>query len=177
MLKTKNPGYKAIVVISLILLIAGLVITGFVAVKCGNLADQVVCLLAFATLIYAAYYILSGYGKDAARYYKIFTFVLAAVLLVALAAVGKNTDRYLVSLLLTLQLVLVLVLGLSKDLGKKNSMYLCYAYLLICVIEFAMSFSGALIDIGFSAVELIFAIVMTVMTVAKYIDKAARGTK
>ena len=177
MLKTKNAGYKAIVIITLILLVAALVVTGFIAVKCGDLATQVACLLEFAALIYAAYYILSGYSKDAAKYYKTYSYVLAVALLLALAAISKNANDYLVSLLVTLQFAIVLVLGLSKDLGKKNSMYLCYAYLLVCVIGFALSFAGGLMTIGYSVVQLIFAIVITVMTVAKYIDKAARGTK
>ena len=177
MLKTKNSGYKAIVIITLILLIAALVITALVAVKEDHLPSQIACLLEFAALIYAAYYILSGYSKNAAKYYKTYGFMIAGAFVFALAAITQATNDYFATLVVAIQLTIVLILTMIKDLGKKKSMGLCYAYLLVAVIGLALSFAGGLIAIGYAVVELIFAIVMTVMTVAKYIDKTARGTK
>jgi len=179
MLKTNNTGRKILVIVALILLVGGLVITALAAVNVGKLAAQVECLCFFAALIYAAYYILSGYSKNAAKYFKTYCGVFAVAMLAALAANGTESVGYFSTLFSAIAFALVLILMLSKDLGKELSMYACCGLIacLAVVMIFSASAGADTAALGLCLVQLILGLTLTLMTVAKYIDKAARGTK
>ena len=179
MLKTKNSTYKAILILSLICIVAGLVLSALsITGNDSNLPQQIACLFNIAALIYAAYYILAGYSKDAAKYYKTYAAIFALAQIASLGAIGANSSSYLATVLGALTLATILVLLFSKDLGKKKSLSLCIALLVLV----ALSFCSSLAAVGWSSafmfpiiVSFVLACILTVMTVAKYVDKAARG--
>ena len=179
MLKTKNSTYKVILILSLICIAAGLVLSALsITGNDSNLPQQIACLFNIAALIYAAYYILAGYSKDAAKYYKTYAAIFALAQVAALSAIGATANSYIGTLLSALTLAAILVLLFSKDLGKQKSMSLCVALLVLVVL----SFISALVNEGWISVVMfpiivrfVLACILTIMTVAKYIDKAARG--
>ena len=182
MLKTKNATYKAILIFNLLCIVAALVLCALSIVDAtSNLAQQIACLFQIAALIYAAYYVFAGFTKDAAKYYKTFAAIFALAQIASLSSLSANANSYFGSLLSALTLGLILVLFLSKNLGKKTSLILCG----ILVVVVVLSLIAALVEGGFTTGAVIFPIIarfvlaalLGIMTFAKYIDKAARGSK
>ncbi len=139
----------------------------------------------------AVIYGLKGFGKDAAKFYKLFMVFAFLTYQLAVCAVGINLNGVFAGVLVgfnCLTASIVLALMLSRDLGKKLSMAFCW---IICAITFAEAIAMFIVYPGvlhggtlegtiaffrscsnFFIAEMIFS-----MTMAKYQDKTARGTK
>lgn len=140
----------------------------------------------------AAIYALKGYRKDSAKYYKLFMillFVFFQLKNCEVGIIGENpAETGSMIGWVSLCAALALVLALSSDLGKKKSMMLCWIMLTVTVAMLVMgmilrpgvvlggSFMGTAIAIH-TASTCFLAQAALVMTVAKYQDKTARGTK
>jgi len=176
MLKTKNTAYNAFVVILIILSIVALILNAAAMVNGEeNLPVQICCLFNIAALIYAAYYIFSGFSKDAAKYFKAFGVIFALALVAALAA----ADGYLMTLLAALSLSAVIILTFGKDMGKKASFIACGILLVLTVLFYIASLSSnaAFAVRSMTVTGIVLSLLLGVMIYAKYADKAQRGSK
>jgi len=178
MLKT-GKGSVVVSVLALICIAAALVFS-FVSVVSTQFGavQQAAVLLRIAALIYAALYILTGHSKTNAASYKIFGYVFALAQIAGLAAASSRGAAYTSLLLSALILALILILTVSKDLGKSNSLTLCGVLFLLTVLHSVMMIgSFGVSALGGQLVKLLLALLYDLMTVAKYQDKAARGSK
>ena len=182
--KTVNPLLAVITAVILAAAMAAslyFIITGIAAIK-------VTCAVLFLAMLCGLFYLVKGFRKDAAKFYRFYMSVSAfAVLVVLIAAcvvgvTGVTNGGIGFILMVTVGIVLYgsfLLLGYAKDLGKKKNY-------IICAISCAISLiSAAIIAIiendAWDKASVIFAtfvlsLLAFVMTVAKYQDKAQRGS-
>ena len=141
------------------------------------------------------FYFINGYKKDAASFYKYYTLLFAFRIFISIASIDAMFNATLGStsqlqiIVALLPYTPVLILALVKDLGKKKSYALSgitFAwYLALLIISIILSAANK-VDVS-SAIEamgviksvtmVVFSALLVVMTIAKYQDKDARGTK
>lgn len=179
MLRTDKPIYKVILTLNLLFIATGVIInvTNF---DTSNTIRMLYRIVDIVSLLFALFYILYGYVKNAAGYYKIFgyLFVLSKVI-TTISAFNPPTPviTYVTS---AVALISTLVLAFVKDLGKKLSFVLCGALVLIELINCGLVYSyyGTFAwVIKTRAIDLDIACLYGILTYAKYLDKAERGTK
>ena len=137
-----------------------------------SLITQILCLF---SLIFAASYIAGGYSKDNARFYKNFGIVLLAshAMIVPLCCLRDTTPIFIISLIL---LAVLFILVLSENLGKTVSLTLC-AVLVLCEVISLFVTNDGIIPIFGMITKLVTYFMYGVFTYAKYVDKAARGSR
>ena len=141
------------------------------------------------------FYFINGYKKDAASFYKYYTLLFAFRIFLSIISVDALFDVNgiggfpLKILMALLPYTPVLILALVKDLGKKKSFTLSgivFAWYFLCLVAtIVISASGSLnilamlntMNIIKNATMVVFSALLVVMTIAKYQDKDARGTK
>lgn len=141
------------------------------------------------------FYFINGYKKDAASFYKYYTLLFAFRIFLSVISVDALFDVNgiggfpLKILMALLPYTPVLILALVKDLGKKKSFTLSgivFAWYFLCLVAtIVISASGSLnilamlntMNIIKNATMVVFSALLVVMTIAKYQDKDARGTK
>ena len=188
MLKTKNPVFRIVLIIILLCLIGCIIFGVQTAVSPQtDIYMQISSLCALPAMIFAAYYMLAGYSKGSAGYFKFFLFLFAIYLLSVLVAdIAQGRVSGIVLTALSLAVVLVMLIG--KNPGKKVSLTLCVVVILVCALEvllmccqqptlFSDSDPAGKLLLGRSATGGLLACLMGVITFAKYVDKEARGTK
>ena len=180
MLRTDKPIYKVILVFNL-LLIAAAVVLSIIGI-CGEVATAIRIIstvIRLLALLFAGFYILSGYSKDAAKYYKLFGIVYLLSTVLGLISCISNTPTVLSVICYVLTIIGILALAFAKDLGKTKSFIICAV---LVVLQIALTVSvylqadPAIVKINmFISIDL--ACLFGIMTYAKYLDKAERGTK
>ncbi|MBQ0015334.1 MAG: hypothetical protein KBS82_08475 [Oscillospiraceae bacterium] len=141
------------------------------------------------------FYFINGYKKDAASFYKYYTLLFAFRIFLSVISVDALFDVNgiggfpLKILMALLPYTPVLILALVKDLGKKKSFTLSgivFAWYFLCLVAtIVISASGSLnvlamlntMNLIKSGTMVVFSALLVVMTIAKYQDKDARGTK
>ena len=141
------------------------------------------------------FYFINGYKKDAASFYKYYTLLFAFRIFLSIISVDALFDVNgiggfpLKILMALLPYTPVLILALVKDLGKKKSFTLSgivFAWYFLCLVAtIVISASGSLnvlamlntMNLIKSGTMVVFSALLVVMTIAKYQDKDARGTK
>lgn len=141
------------------------------------------------------FYFINGYKKDAASFYKYYTLLFAFRIFLSIISVDALFDVNgiggfpLKILIALLPYTPVLILALVKDLGKKKSFTLSgivFAWYFLCLVAtIVISASGSLnvlamlntMNLIKSGTMVVFSALLVVMTIAKYQDKDARGTK
>ncbi len=184
MLRTENKLYKAILIICLVAIVAGVVlgIWGFTNAEASLLlkfSGVFTCL----ALLFAWYYIQLGYRKNAASYLKIYEALVAVGRLRAVGSVlgAKGSTAGVIVTAVTAALTLFLML--CKDLGKAISFALVFVIIICTVVELicgiAADVSSALAPAVISRCvsSVIMAILLFVMIFAKYLDKKERGAE
>lgn len=144
-----------------------------------------------AGVVLALVYGIKGFGKNAARYYKLFMIVIFMTFQLSASTVAVNAKGVFAGLLTAINCLaaaLSLSLMTSKDLGKQISMAFCWGIIGIALISaIAVMVSNPGIVLGGTGIgtiatfracsNLFIAQIVTAMTMAKYQDKAARKTK
>lgn len=180
MLRTDKPIYKVILVLNLLFIVVGIV----TCVPSFKDTQDVFSLIGLAMtvldLIFAGFYIINGYRKDAAKYYKIYGLLLAVkytIIVVHSIILGSLPFE----IFNALTLVIVLVLTLSSNLGKNKSFILCGLLVIlrvICfVIRIALIQATNINSILSHMANIDLVCLYGIMTYAKYLDKTERGTK
>lgn len=147
-------------------------------------------------LVFSVLYYCFGYKKDAAKYYRMFMLFYAFTYIAETFASIIDYDAIgvsdKVSLTLVVSMILygnTIVLAVGKDIGKAIS----YAICAVNVIFYALPVLAVLLPdmeiISFESPEIKYASIILyctwlvlalnafIMTMAKYTDKARRGTK
>lgn len=178
MLKTNKLLYRIILIFNLIVIAAAAVVCLRVVVSpASNLFFRCSAICALLAIFSAGYYILQGYTKNAAGYYRLFVGLFALALLVDCVFSVVFTEDFEAMLLPGLAFVVVLLSFIGVDLGRTLSLILCGALVLISVglLLTVLGQGSAAVELG--AVRIALACLFGVMTYAKYLDKRARGTK
>jgi len=188
-----NKKITPLELLHILLLVAGFLLMMVAVVKTGE--DQTVYGTSFLTpinngllviaLLAAMIYLGLGYSKNAAAFYKcfMFCFMVSEGLLIVAASMISAIPGW-ISLLLVIGLTFCVMLTTCKDLGKRNTVIavtgltLCKAILLIYNLPGLEAMGAARIGILANLVaRLLLAVTAGVMVLAKYRDKAARGSK
>ena len=187
MLETKKPAMKALFVFSLILLAAALVLSVirfFEPVESVAVLIYIRLALGILAILSGFVYVLGGYKKNDAVYYKLFMLLvcLEAVftLIVDLMVTQVKGDTSPVSgILRTIICVNLVILAFAKDLGKQTSIGLAGAVLgvsLFNIIRLIVLY-GRFGIIADAAAGLALALLVLLLVIGKYMDKTERGTK
>lgn len=176
-----RENFKKVGIFNLALLVFVLVYDSIRLATGHSLMAKAVILVHFISYFAGLLYAFSGYKKDAAKYYKVFMFFVAVS--EVLSFVGKLTrsePALITTILSGICVAIALSLTFIKDLGSKMSVSLCSICLAIhsfnliyTIINASTKFqaiSGPLSDFMLLVIALVFVL-------AKYEDKAARGSK
>ena len=187
MLETKKPAMKALFVISLIFLAAALVLS--VIRLCEPVENAVVLTyisysLGILAILAGFVYVLGGYKKNDALFYKLFMSLvcLTSVFTLVKDLMGTQANDYtspVSGILRTVICVNLVVLAFAKDLGKQTSIGLAAAVFGVSIINTVrlIVIYGRFSIIASAAVALSLALLVLLLVVGKYMDKTARGTK
>ena len=128
-------------------------------------------------------YASKGYSKEAHNYYKAMMCFYALSALIMIITAIRTSGFGLGELVAIIKIVLLLILGFGKDLGKKNTWIIFYIVLAIELlfsptIQLINQLSGEalLARIPSAIARLVIAGILGLCIEAKYRDKDARGT-
>lgn len=166
----------------------GLVVFSIVNIANDPLGDIISYLQggsALLALISGFIYIISGYKKNAAAYYKGYVWILLIAEGIAMCVSISNGTNYIVKFVKMATVVLFTILATGKDLGKKKSYSLAgtlfvieVALLVRSLIKFLPGIDATLLPYIFEPIEHVVLTITTIfMVCGKYIDKESRGAK
>ena len=186
MLRTDKPIYKVILVLNLLLIVVGATVS-LMDINGTNTLGLVYTVLDVLALLFALFYILYGYTKNAAGYYKTFGYLyLASRLICAFKTfsgpinITANNSKLFNSVSICIIIALLLVLVFAKNLGKKKSLILCGVIVAFEAILFIIIYNeiGAFnLGAKLKLADLDLACLYGILTYAKYLDKTERGAK
>ena len=179
----------AVMAFNLALLLAALVHEITLIAKTGIGEGLIVSILNSCACLFALLYVFYGCNKDAARFYHCFvcSFAVSAMSQIVILAGTVNNMPWQIATVATAFGVLC-VLATSNDLGRTKSLCLglvtfieCACALIINLIRMDKVVTlSALVSESTHAhlvTIVVLSIVLNLMIVAKYIDKASRGSK
>ncbi len=139
---------------------------------------------AILALISGFIYLVKGYKKNAAAYFKGYVWIILIADMFAVIVGITEAASYFCKIVWAAALILLAVLAAGKDLGKTKSfavaglILLCKVVLLIPIIMDRSILGAAFVPV---ILDMIAQIVRTIttgfMVCGKYLDKAERGTK
>lgn len=189
MLKTKKTLYRIILVFNLICIAAALCACVLTLVSAAaNIWSRISSICALVALVFAAFYILKGYGKDAARYFKLFALLFALSEFASLLVIGTTIKEGTPVLISGVLFAIVLFMAIGLDVGKGRSLVLCAVVVAMAVAQLVLSIQhepgvllggttyGTLAMLR-NAVKVLLSCLFGIMVYAKYVDKKMRGTK
>lgn len=130
-------------------------------------------------LLFVFEYIILGFKKDFASYYKLAMYVNAANALIVTAVASNESTKYIAIISCAICFGCILTLAVAKNLGKKMSLILCTVVILLRISGIiSYYFSANTVDISLIIMisQLVLALVILVATIAKYEDKTIRHT-
>ena len=186
----ENKKYLPLKVIHIALMVVALFISVIAMVttlqkvitSSASLYYFLISITKMLALLSGIYYIVNGYKKQDAQYYKLFVFFLLAFEVVYTAnqmLVGTTT---LLAYCELIPLVLMTILAVGKNLGKKNTMiyaglvFLCKV--VICVTNLRQYIGLGTLNLSTTSdllSSIILALTIIFMAIGKYVDKAERG--
>ena len=191
--KTFNTLSKIQKVLLVVMAIAAIVVCVSLVLTAKDLPDYnakirvysfALTYLVFAIAMICGFiYANKGYSKEAHNYYKAMMCFYALAALIMIITAIRTSSFGLGELVAIIKIVLLLILGFGKDLGKKNTWIIFYIVLVLELIfsplmmVFNMSPSAALpVPIPTTLARLVIAGILGLCIEAKYRDKDARGT-
>ena len=180
MLKTKKPLYKVVVVFNLLCIVFCLVAAALsMFVENAGKAFTLDAVFIILAMMAAAYYMLGGYSKNAAKYYKVFAAFAALSGLVTLITTCLNGNGALFVICDAIVFAIILYMTFSLNQGKKRSLSFCGIAVVLRVvglIAFLVVGNASGVVVMRYVSYIILACLLGIMTFAKYVDKDARGT-
>ena len=181
MLRTDKPIYKVILVFNLLLITIAVVLSVITLSSDGATVTRILSAITkLAALLFAGFYIILGYRKNAAKYYKIYGFLYMLSAFLSIITCIINPPLAVVNIICyTLIIIGALALVFVKDLGKTKALTISGIIVLlqiVCAIFAYIEGDPTIVKINiFMLLDL--ACLFGIMTYAKYLDKAERGTK
>ncbi len=180
MLQTKKPLYKAVVVFNLLCIVFCLVAAALsMFVENPGKAFTLDAVFIILAMLAAAYYMLGGYSKNAAKYYKVFAAFAALSGLVTLISSCVSGIGALFVIIDAIVFAIILYMTFSLNQGKKRSYVFCgiaVALRVIGLVAFLIVGNATGVVVTRYVSYIILACLLGIMTFAKYVDKDARGT-
>lgn len=188
----ENKKYLPIKIAHLALLAASLVMSIIALVK--NSADDsiygasifpVLCTLVnIAALVVGFIYLVKGYKKNANWYYKAFMRLNVLFGVLHITYLSKFVMPYYETFVYVVSTIMLVVLAVGKDLGKKES-YLFFVIMLACRIVSLVTGLTSLQYFGSAAFPILNQVIAGILNVGtigfmisgKYIDKSERGAE
>lgn len=188
----KNKKYLTLKVIHLIFMILGLCyyLYSLYGIKDGHYQAKDVVFIVILTittvcaLISGFIYLIHGYKKNSAAYFKGYVWViLINELFTAVWNIGLSSS-YFLKMVCSIELIFLTILTVGKDLGKTRSFTVVGLFFIGKLIMLINSFSyiqafgstGISIVLGYAG-QIVLAITTGLMVCGKYIDKESRGAK
>ncbi len=187
----KKRASSPIAIVIYILVFVQIVASVYLTANNAAVPDILAAFITVIGKIFALVYFARGFGKDDSKYYRGY-FLIGAVtyiiddffLIFAESGPVSNAASMIYLLIEMICYGNMLVIGLSKDIGKKWSLALVLINLAIYVAELVyycatcdlQTMDGLRWVIGY-VLWVAGAVVSVLMVVAKYRDKAQRGTK
>ena len=139
----------------------------------------ILAILNIAALGCGIIYLLQGYSKKAASYYKAFMVLTAALSVLNIYSVYVFRGFCLGVILIAVKVILLLALAFWKDLGKRNTWILFAIIIGIDLYIFVSSNhqNYLLYRLAFVLSKLLMDGTIGLAIRGKYVDKDARGTK
>lgn len=172
---------KEVGIISFLLLFVVIIVNLIYAQR--DIFDLCTTFLCLVSLGFGLFYIVGGYKKDAAKYYKSFmiSFAIYAVVNCALDFINTlNGDGVFVSTIFgVLTAIIALMLSFKKDLFKANSYTLAIAMFALGLINLVRALIVSNNHAFIVNVLNLFAMTCfaSLFVIAKYADKESRGAK
>lgn len=169
-----------------IVALSGVASVAMLAAVCANVfvitklqpgvLDTVLSALLILTSVSGIYYILAGgKKKEGAAYYHWFMVLFAFVGLITLVSLSGSAVSVLC---FAVAYGCLCVVAAAKDLGKTKSLILILAVVAAALVQGFLSVNAQGQDVLIrSWTVVVLALVSLLMTVAKYVDKASRGSK
>ena len=179
MLKTDKPIYKVLLVLNLLLIVLGVVTSVRLFFSSSEWLLIAYRAINIVALVFALFYILYGYTKNAAGYYKTYGYLLFLSILITSITAFQRTTKNLTIISCAALIIVSAILAFGKDLGKKNSFILCGVLVLGELVNSYAVYNlyGLQKTFETCAINLVIVCLYGIMTYAKYLDKAERGTK
>ena len=181
MLRTDKPIYKAILILNLLLIIAGVILSvKGITSKDASVIRIIMSVVAIVCIVFAAFFIFGGYTKNSAKYYDIYGTLLVIKHLAGILSGRTNSSTTFEIIVLALSLVITLVILLNENLGKEKSLVLCGLLVALSIVLLVYSLNEDNIQtfsIMNSIVNIDLVCLYGIMTYAKYLDKTERGTR
>ena len=141
----------------------------------SNLSNVFLMALILAMLVVGTLYLIKGYTKRAALYYKLFLFLNVAVsvltIFIDLCFYQVNPWMIIISILNACKVVLLLIMAFGKDLGEKKTWKLFYLLLAADGVKLILAVIN-MVGIGF---DFSFAGYVTALICDGTIGLAIRG--
>lgn len=140
------------------------------------IVETVSCLF---SLLYAFVYLINGYKKDFAKYYKVAMIVNAINALVVTALSSNEATKYISIISCAICFGAITTLALAKNLGKNTSLLLCGIVIVLRTMGIISAFIAHVsmnIDLIIMLSQLVLSLVILLATIAKYVDKDERHT-
>lgn len=175
-----RENFKKVGVFNTVLIILVVIYDSLRLVTGNTLLPKISIAIHFGAYIAGILYAVSGYKKDAAKYYKVFMLFLVVSEILSFVSKMDRSEPPMFSMILSgICVFAALILFFVKDFGKKNTIAICsmslilhISNLLYTLINASAKFQAATGPISDS----ILLIVALVFIVAKYEDKASRGS-
>lgn len=150
----------------------------------SDLSNVVLMAVILSMLIAGILYLLKGYNKQAAKYYKAFMYlhicVCAITIFVDLCFYTINIFMILITCLNACKIIVLAMLAFGKDLGKQKTWTLFYILLALDIVKLilaAINMAGIGFDFSFTGyvTALIADGTIGLAVKGKYDDKEMRG--
>lgn len=180
----ENKKLLAVRIVNIVLII-GVLVLGIMRISnpiFSSTFDKVNIVVDFVALAFGFAYLITGYKKDSAIFYKGFMilFVLSSLFscITDIIAQTIKGSSYITSIFLTFVFFGVIVLAFIQDLGSNVSFVIVGIIIAIdlFLLIYTLIAMGDINYIAFSASNFVTACTAATMIFAKYIDKAKRGT-
>ena len=139
-----------------------------------SIGVYLISLINILSLVCGIVYLLKGYSKDAAIFYKAFI-VLAALYTTSTVLTSLISNAYYKAILHVIKVIIMLILVFGKNLGKRNTWILFCAMVIADVIVLLLSLRVPAGIIS-QASQLLMDGTIGLAIRGKYADKDARGT-
>ncbi len=139
---------------------------------------------AILALVSGFLYLVNGYKKNAAAYYKGYVWIVLIADMFATVAGITEASSYLLKSIWAVSLILLAILATGKDLGSTKSytiaicILLCKVVLLVASFSYRQVLGSAFIPVILDLIaQIVLTVSTTLMVCGKYIDKESRGAK
>lgn len=164
-------------------------ITANVIAALSDSADAMTTVSSVVSIVamgFALVYLFMGYKKNAAVFYKVYTYVFAMSQIIAVIGLAKDSENFVGVSVYVILLGLILILAVVPDLGRKVTFIICgiifalgFVLLITTLFVYSPESVSSTVD-GFFRVfagdvsVIVMSSVMWVMAGAKFNDKALR---